>query len=180
MLSILGTLSIILVGLSGTFSVDSVSFVYNVLASNNVGIIYTSSVSSNVTVSNCSFSVNSSSAVVPQSLIGHVGGRITIIQSTFTNIALSVQTLIYFTGLLLIYFCVCVNFCEFIYFYFYIFFFFFIKGSISQPNADPLVLTINDTTFSEVESRGDFAAVIQSGVAKVFMNFNWMFSCCFQ
>jgi hypothetical protein len=33
--------------------------------------------------------------------------------------------------------------------------------------VDPLSLNISGSTFNQVESRGDFAAVIQSSVAKV-------------
>jgi hypothetical protein len=33
--------------------------------------------------------------------------------------------------------------------------------------VDPLTLTIDDTSFNQVESRGDFAAITQTTIAKV-------------
>jgi hypothetical protein len=75
------------------------SFVYNVLASGNIRLISTSAVTSNVTITSCTFSVNGSAAVVPVSFIGHYGGYITIQQSSFTGVSLSGQTLISFLGL---------------------------------------------------------------------------------
>jgi hypothetical protein len=74
------------------------SFVSNVLSSGNVGVINTVDISANLTVDNCTFSVNGTSAVVPQSIISHLGGKISITQSTFNNISLGVQALLTFYG----------------------------------------------------------------------------------
>jgi hypothetical protein len=43
------------------------------------------------------------------------------------------------------------------------------EGVVNLPvgSMDPLFVNIIDSNFSQVESRGDFAAVIQSGLAKV-------------
>jgi hypothetical protein len=43
--------------------------------------------------------VNGTSAVVPLSVINHLGGRILISESTFTSISLGAQPLISYSGL---------------------------------------------------------------------------------
>jgi hypothetical protein len=46
------------------------------------------------------------------------------------------------------------------------------EGVLSLPSGsvDPLVLSIVDTNFTQVESRGDFAAVIQTSLPKVYFS----------
>jgi hypothetical protein len=84
---------------NASFSVTNMSFVYNVLASGNIRLISTSAITSNVTITSCTFSVNGSAAVVPMSFIGHYGGNVAIRQSSFTGVSLSAQPLITFLGL---------------------------------------------------------------------------------
>jgi hypothetical protein len=87
------------VNVTASFSATNISFVYNVLASGNIRLISTSAITSNVMITNCTFSVNGSAAVVPMSFIGHYGGIIEIRQSSFTGVSLSAQPLITFLGL---------------------------------------------------------------------------------
>jgi hypothetical protein len=145
-----GSSSLVTVNADASFSATSLSFVYNVLASGNIRLISTASITSNVTITNCTFSVNGSGAVVPVSFIGHYGGCITIQQSSFTDLPLSAQALISFLGL----------------FAFQALFFLGVS-SVSDGVVNPFMLNIVDTNFTRVESRGNFAAVIQTGVAKV-------------
>jgi hypothetical protein len=65
--------------------------------------------------------------------------------------------------------------------YVHIVFCLYFEGVLSLPagDLDPLVLSIIDTNFTEVESRGDFAALIQTGVAKVnYMIIQFFFFFC--
>jgi hypothetical protein len=89
----------IVVGVNSSLTVNRMSLVYNVLSSGNVALIQTMEISANITLNNCTFTVNGTSAVVPQSLINHSGGRIYITQSSFNDIALSSQSLITFAGM---------------------------------------------------------------------------------
>jgi hypothetical protein len=88
----------IAVDIDGSLSVSNMSFVYNVLSSGNIRIISTSAVSSNVTITDCVFTVNGSGKMVPQSLITHHGGVMMIQRSSFAGISLSVRSLISFLG----------------------------------------------------------------------------------
>jgi hypothetical protein len=90
---------LVAVDTGGSFSASKMNFVYNVLSSGNIKLISTGDISSNVTVTDCTFSVNGSGGVVPQSFITHYGGRIVIKQSSFTSISLSSHPLISFLGL---------------------------------------------------------------------------------
>jgi hypothetical protein len=83
---------------NGTLTVNGMSFVYNVLPSGNVIIASTADVSASLTLNNCSFSVNLSTAVVPLSIINHGGGSITVSFCSFESISLNAQPLISYNG----------------------------------------------------------------------------------
>jgi hypothetical protein len=102
------------VGADGTLLVSKMSFVYIVVPSGNVRLVSTSAATSDVSIANCTFSVNGTWAVVPQTFIYHSGGRIVIQDSSFTGVSLSAQPLISFVGFL---------------FYLFIYFFFFRCGT---------------------------------------------------
>jgi hypothetical protein len=93
-----GTSSMIIVGSNGTFSTNSISFVYNVLPSGNLRLFTTGAINSLLTITNCTFTVNGTSAVVPLSVISHSGGRIFIMETTFSGFSLNGQTLIAYSG----------------------------------------------------------------------------------
>jgi hypothetical protein len=89
----------ITVGTNGSFSASRKNFVYNVVPSLNVILISSVGINAVITLNNCSFSVNGSSAVVPRTIINHVGGSITISLTTFQNIALNGRALITYYGI---------------------------------------------------------------------------------
>lgn len=93
-----GVYSIVTVGVNGALTITRMNFVYNVIPYNNVNIINTVDVSASVTINNCTFSVNGSSAVVPLSIINHAGGRIYVFQCIFTDFSLSTQSLFLYYG----------------------------------------------------------------------------------
>jgi hypothetical protein len=103
----------VIVGVNGTLTLNGMSLVYNVLSSGNIIIINTVDVSADVRVINCTFSVNGTSAVVPQPVINHGGGKISISQTVFENISLSSQALISYNGMKL--------YCYLVYVYIFIY-----------------------------------------------------------
>jgi hypothetical protein len=47
--------------------------------------------------------------------------------------------------------------------------------NLPAGDVDPLVLTIKDSNFTQIESRGDFAAVIQTGLPRVYLCYFFIF-----
>jgi hypothetical protein len=126
------------VGVDGNVTVEGFGLVYNVIP--GVCLVLVTAVSSEITIVKCDFSVNGTDSV-PQSLIQHLGGRATIINSTFMDIALSSNSLIAFWG------------------------------SAVEVTDGSISLEIENTTFSGIVSRGNFAAVIYSPLFMVFFYF---------
>jgi hypothetical protein len=137
----------IAVGTNGSLTLTRLIFVYNVLASGNFVLISTVEASASVTLNACSFLVNGTSAVVPESVISHGGGSIFITSTLFEDISLGAQPLISFNGIIIIiifflkkkncfYYCFC-----------------FFSGMLGSPSSfvDPLLLNISETNFTNVE-----------------------------
>jgi hypothetical protein len=100
-----GSYSIVTVGVNGVLTMTQISFVYNVLPYGNVNIINTVDVSAIVTLNNCTFSVNGTTAVVPLSIINHGGGKIHVLQCVFTGFFLSTQPLFLYYGFFYLFIC---------------------------------------------------------------------------
>jgi hypothetical protein len=125
-----GVVAVVDIGANGFGSFNKLSFIRTSFAevSSNVRIFYLRSNSSILAVESCSFSRNSSSIYGQTvALIESRGSFVTITDSLFTNIALSVLPLIV----------------------------------VDTTNVSP-VITINGTTFSSIETQGEYASILST------------------
>jgi hypothetical protein len=106
----LGIFSMVSIKTNSSVTFHRITFTYNVMASGNVVLLSSADVNAVLIVNNCTFSVNGSSAVVPQSFINHLGDEIYLTLCTFENVALSYQALIVCAGMC-VYMYACVYIC---------------------------------------------------------------------